>query len=150
MMRLKTGLGILLAIFLASTIHANTTLISLDGQRIPFDSLRGKWVFINYWASWCPPCLEEIAELNKFYKEKKNNAVVFAVNFDYLSVEEQLVLVKKLNIRYPSLETDPAQALGLPHVQGVPVTFVFNPAGKLSTTLYGGQNLVSLNEAIIG
>nr|HAT8713831.1 redoxin domain-containing protein [Legionella jordanis] len=127
---------------------ADVILTTLDGQKIPFSSLKGKWVFINYWASWCQPCLDEIHALNRFYEHQKKDVALFAVNFDMLAAEEQLQLIKKHRINYPSLQNDPAQVLHLKNIPGVPATFVFNPEGKLSQTLFGPQTLLSLNEVI--
>ena len=128
--------------------HANAVLTDIHGQKIPFVNLKGKWVLINYWASWCRPCLDEIQELNRFYQARKDDVVLYAVNFDSLPIEDQVELIKTLDIRYPSLSKDPGNQLGLGNVRGVPATFVFDPNGNLSTTLYGGQTLSSLNEAI--
>lgn len=133
---------------LLANAHAETVLQDLQGEKILFSSLAGKWVFINYWASWCQPCLEEIPELNRFYEQNKaNNFAMFAVNFDALPVMEQKMLIKKLDIRYPMLKQDPAKSLHLGQIEGVPVTFVFNPKGELVDRLYGGQTARSLNQA---
>ena len=71
-MRLQT-LFLTTAILLASFHNAQseTVLHNLQGEDIAFSSLKGKWVFINYWASWCQPCIDEIAELNRFYEKNK-------------------------------------------------------------------------------
>lgn len=147
MIRLKLVVFLFCSIVI-SFAHAEIKLTDLHGQKIDFSSLRGKWVLINYWASWCQPCLDEIAELNHFYENKKDTVALFAVNFDALTVEEQLDLVKKLRIHYPNLQNDPGSQLGLEHVKGVPATFIFNPEGQLSATLYGSQTLASLTKAI--
>lgn len=129
--------------------EASTTLQTLEGDDITLSSLKGKWVFINYWASWCGPCLDEIHELNRFYKENKaGNVAIFAVNYDALPLYEQQRLIKKFNIQYPGLKHNTARALHLGPISVVPVTFVLNPEGKLSTTLYGGQTAASLRETM--
>lgn len=118
-----------------------------QGNEIAFSNLKGKWVYINYWASWCPSCVEEISEFNRFYEHHKNeNLALYAVNFDGLSQRKQNVLSKRFNIRYPSLLQDPREALQLGDIPGIPVTFIFNPKGKLVETLYGGQTLESLDK----
>jgi hypothetical protein len=63
-------------------------------------------------------------------------------------VNQQLQLVDHFKIKYPVLAQDPAQALKLGAVAGLPTTFVFNPKGKLKRTLYGGQTEKSLQQAI--
>ena len=129
----------------SSFLHAEPVLHDIHGQKIFFSTLRGKWVLINYWASWCQSCLEEIPELNRFYEQNKHkNIALFAVNYDALPPELQHQLVKQYHIQYPALLRDPADALHLGEIQAVPVTFIFNPAGKLSNTLYGKQSIRSL------
>ncbi|RUQ91041.1 TlpA family protein disulfide reductase [Legionella septentrionalis] len=138
-----------LSFFISTTVQAEVVLEDLHGQKIPFSALNGKWVFINYWASWCQPCIEEIPELNEFYERYKNdNVVIFGVNYEALPVAEQKQLVKEYDIRYPALTNDPATLLKLGDIRGVPVTFVFNPQGELSGTLYGGQTSRSLSQIV--
>lgn len=149
MKQLKLIFTFLICVIIASPgICSKVVLKDISGQKISFDSLKGKWVLINYWASWCQPCLEEIVELNRFYNKNKNNVALFAVNFDLLPLSNQIALIKKYKINYPSLQHDPAKALHLGEIRGVPATFVFNPQGNLSTTLYGGQTEKSLKNAI--
>jgi thiol-disulfide isomerase/thioredoxin len=129
--------------------YADVLLKDNQGNNIPFSTLKGKWVFINYWASWCPGCLEEIPQFNRFFNSHKNDEIaLFAVNFDGLSVAEQNSLIKRFHIQYPSLVQDPSDALHLGDIRGIPVTFVFNPQGKLVKTLYGGQTAKDLNRVM--
>lgn len=149
MFRLKLIFAIVIYFGVVLCGHSSEIVLKdLNGKQISFSSLKGKWIFINYWASWCNPCLDEIAELNRFYRNKKDKVALFAVNYDRLPIAEQLNLIKQYNIRYPSLQHDPAGQLHLGNIRGVPVTFVFNPQGELSRTLYGGQTLASLNSVL--
>lgn len=140
----------LIFILFITNSHArhDIVLTELTGKQIYFSQLKGKWIFINYWASWCQPCLNEIKELNQFYRNKKEKVALFAVNYDFLSSDEQLELIKKYHIHYPSLRTDPARQLGVGELRGVPATFVFTPRGQFSQTLYGEQTLQSLNNVL--
>lgn len=129
--------------------QADVLLKDAQGHDISFSSLKGKWVLINYWASWCNTCIAEIPAFNQFYRKHENESVaLFAVNYDALPANKQSRLIKKFNIQYPSLLTDPSFALGLGDITGVPVTFVFNPEGTLVNTLYGGQDVRNLEQAI--
>lgn len=129
--------------------HAELVLHETDGKKTPFSALKGKWVFINYWAPWCETCVQEIPEFNRFYQRHKQDKVaLFAVNYDDLPLFEQNHLMKQLNINYPSLLNDPGHALNLGDIRGVPVTFVFNPKGELVKTLYGGQTAKSLDKVM--
>ena len=148
-MRLLKSMLFITLLVCATVARADLMLETLDGKDISLSSLKGKWVFINYWASWCGPCLDEISALNQFYKDNKDKSVeVFAVNYDSLPLNKQQRLIKKFDIRYPSLKHSTAKALHLGNISVVPVTFVLNPQGELSTTLYGGQTTDTLTDAM--
>ncbi|MDP3268484.1 MAG: TlpA disulfide reductase family protein [Legionella sp.] len=141
--------GIFSTFIAASIGHAEIMLKDTQGQDIPFSTLKGKWVFINYWAGWCQTCLDEIPQFNQFYSQHKNDPVaLFAVNYDELPLFQQKNLIRRFNISYPSLINNPARELDLEDIRGVPVTFVFNPEGALVKTLYGGQTAATLNKVI--
>ncbi|WP_031566795.1 TlpA disulfide reductase family protein [Legionella wadsworthii] len=143
--KIKILFTALILMLTTSLSQADVLLKDTQGNTISFASLKGKWVLINYWAGWCKTCIDEIPELNRFYqKHEKDSVVLFGVNYDGLSVNQQKKLIQRFNILYPSLATDPAFALGLGDIIGVPVTFVINPKGELVNTLYGGQDLKSL------
>lgn len=129
---------------------ADPLLKSLEGQTIPFSSLKGKWVLINFWASWCQPCLAEIPELNKFYLAHKHDkkVAVFAINYEDLPTYKQQLLIEQLGIKYPSLYQKSIENLNLGDISGVPVTLVFNPKGVLIKALYGPQSEKSLNRVL--
>ena len=103
---------------------------------------------INYWASWCQPCLDEIHELNAFYRNNHDKVALYAVNYDGLSLQQQQQLIQKYQMTYPSLQHDPAKSLALGTLVGIPATYVFNPKGQWINTLYGGQTSAGLKNAI--
>lgn len=139
----------LILLTLPSIGQADVLLKDTHGQSTTFSELKGKWVLINYWAGWCQTCIDEIPEFNRFYQRHKEDPVaLFAVNFDALPLFEQKNLIKRYNINYPSLLKNPANELRLGDITGVPVTFIFNPQGKLVQTLYGGQTAKTLDKVI--
>lgn len=147
--KIKSLFAVLILVALSSIGQAEVPLKDIQGNTISFSSLKGKWVLINYWAGWCKSCIDEIPELNRFYQKHEHDPVaLFAVNYDELPLHKQKRLIKKLNILYPSLTSNPAFALGLGDIMGVPVTFIINPQGELVHTLYGGQDIKSLDSAI--
>lgn len=146
MSRYVSVIGLFLLCALA---HASATLYVLDNKPVPMQSLKGKWVVLNYWANWCQPCLDEISIFNRFYQEEKHHVALFAVNFDNPEPELMREINRKLNIQYPSLTRDPADSLALGDIVGVPATFVFNPNGELVARQFGKQTLASL-KALVG
>lgn len=124
-------------------------LVGMDGKAFALSSLKGKWVVINYWASWCHPCKKEIPELNAFYQAYKDHDVVlFGVNYDGLSKDELPKVIQEAHISYPNLLVDPAQSLQLGNIPGIPATYVFSPQGVLQERLLGEQTQASLKKAL--
>jgi thiol-disulfide isomerase/thioredoxin len=137
--------------FLSTSLWAKNAMLQQAplGDNLAFSSLKGKWVYLNYWANWCQPCLDEISAFNQFYDTYKNkNVAVFGVNYDGLSINEQIALIKQTDLHYPSLTTDPAEALKLGDIRAIPVTFIFNPEGKLHDVRYGKQTMKSLGDVL--
>ncbi len=111
------------------------------------ERLRGQWVFINYWAEWCAPCIKEIPELNRLHGHYDDVTVV-GVNFDGVSGGELQAQVERLGVGFPTLDTDPSAELGLATPQVLPTTVVLDPGGAVHGTLVGPQTFASLAAAI--
>lgn len=139
-----------IALFFTPLVASSQTLIyPMQGKPVSFESLRGQWVIINYWASWCEPCRQEIPEFNRFFHHQKGKPIqLFAVNYDHVPLSEQKDLIRMMKIQYTSLKKDPAQSLGLGEIPGLPATFVFSPDGQLVKALFGKQSEQSLLSVI--
>ena len=110
---------------------------------------KGHWVFVNYWANWCAPCMTELPELNQFYlKNKDKNVIVIGVSFDPKSQEDVNAFAKALNISFPMLTSFPLKKYGIEGINTLPVTFVINPQGDLVKTLHGPQTEESLENTL--
>lgn len=108
-----------------------------NGTALEWESLRGHWVLVNYWAEWCKPCLEEIPELNDL--DRSGSVVVLGVNFDGVKGQSLEDLGRRMGIEYGMLGEDPGPALGWQTPVGLPATFVVAPDGKLKETRFGPQ-----------
>lgn len=116
---------------------------STVGQALDLSSLEGNWVLINYWAPWCKPCIEEIPELNKLHHDYAE-ITVLGVNYDGTTGEALAEQVKKLGVKFPTLEHDPSGSIGTPRPVVLPTTLVLGPDGKMAATLHGPQTVESL------
>lgn len=114
----------------------------------PLDNLQGQWVYINYWARWCKPCIKEIPELSAFAKQHPNVAVR-GVNYDGIKGQALRDLEQELGIDYLSLEHDPAPMIGKKRPTVLPVTWLLNPEGKVVAELLGPQTQDSLRQVLI-
>jgi len=105
------------------------TLTTFDGEQLNVEEFRGKVVLVNFWASWCKPCEQEAAELEKAYQYFKDRDVVF-LGVDYVDTErEALAYLEKFQITYPNgpdLRTKISQAF---RIRGVPETFIVDRNG---------------------
>lgn len=108
-----------------------------DGTTLEWESLRGHWVLVNYWAEWCKPCLEEIPELNAL--NRSGSVVVLGVNFDEVKGQALLDLGERMGIDYGMLVDDPGPEFGWQLPVGLPATFVVNPDGDLEEARFGPQ-----------
>lgn len=108
-----------------------------SGEALDWDSLRGQWVLVNYWAEWCKPCLEEIPELNVL--DDNPDITVLGVNFDGIRGPELVNLGAKMDIRFGMLAEDPGPAFGWKLPVALPATFVVNPEGELLEARFGPQ-----------
>ena len=127
---------------------AKPDLVTSNNKKIFLDDLYGKWVVINYWADWCPPCIKEIPELNKLNAKYSDELNVFLFNFDRLEGEELKNQLKKIDAKVPSLITDPQSIYNFTIPESLPVTFVINKKGELSNILRGPQTLEEMEKVL--
>jgi thiol-disulfide isomerase/thioredoxin len=107
------------------------TLPDLNGKEVSLSEFRGKWVIVNYWATWCPPCLDEIPDLVEFYeKYKDKDAVVLGINYEEVNREYLKEFVESHLMSYPVLQMDPVPVTELGPVMGLPTTYIISPAGE--------------------
>lgn len=115
------------------------TMPNIEGKQHSLSEYRGKWVIVNYWATWCPPCLEEMPELMSFHdKHKDRDAIVLGINYEDIEKAELKEFLEDYFITYPILRADPTSAhtpFGL--LRGLPTTYIISPDGELVTTRVG-------------
>jgi thiol-disulfide isomerase/thioredoxin len=130
-MRLLVLLMALLTAVPAAAEPVDFTLENLDGKPVSLSDYRGKWVIVNYWATWCPPCLEEIPDLVEFHdKHKDDDAVVIGINYEEVNGAYLRDFVESHFMTYPVLRMEPVPVTALGPVLGLPTTYIISPTGE--------------------
>lgn len=107
-------------------------LKDLDGKTQALSAYKGKWVLVNFWATWCPPCKEEIPDLVLLHEKRKNkDFAVIGIAIDYKSKEEIKDYVDDNLISYPMVLGDDAVIAQFGSADVLPTSYIYNPQGKL-------------------
>jgi thiol-disulfide isomerase/thioredoxin len=101
-----------------------------NGTQYTLSGLNGKWVLVNFWAPWCPPCLQEMPDLDAMQQQHKDLQVIgVAVMYD--SRKEVTDAVSKLSVSYPIVFGNEDTAGDFGGLDGMPTSFLYSPSGKL-------------------
>jgi peroxiredoxin len=109
---------------------ADFSLPDLEGEQRRLSEFRGKWVVVNYWATWCPPCREEMPELEVFHAgHEQSDAVVLGVNMERATTKQLRQFVDEQFLSFPILRDRPRSRTELGAIPGLPTTYLVNPQG---------------------
>jgi thiol-disulfide isomerase/thioredoxin len=91
----------------------------------------GKWVLVNFWATWCPPCLEEIPDLVEMYNARNETDFVVIGIAMTSSKNSVLSFAKQMEISYPIVMGDDKIAAQIGRIDALPTSYLYDPSGKL-------------------
>ena len=107
-------------------------LTDVNGNLVNLQSYRGKWVVVNYWATWCPPCIAEMPELQSFHDDHhESSAVVIGINTEHIGRGQLTRFLDDYFITYPIFVSKPTEESELGMIPGLPTTFLVTPEGKV-------------------
>jgi thiol-disulfide isomerase/thioredoxin len=112
--------------------HATGFLLEdLQGNIHRLEDYRGKWVLVNFWATWCPPCLSEIPELSSLHDAHKNNdLVVIGIAVDSGSSRKVADFSRAHGISYPIVMGNRKLAAEIGEFDVLPTSYLYNPKGE--------------------
>lgn len=120
---------------------ADFTLPDLRGQPVQLAALRGKVVFVNVWATWCPPCVEEMPTIQQLYERLHGRGLeVLAVSLDALGAQVVGPFMQNYRLTFPTLLDTKNLVQRLYHTTGVPESFIVDKHGILVDKMVGPRD----------
>jgi len=140
---------ILYTIISAETVHADSIgteigdkapdfeLTTVDGEQLKLSDFKGKRVMLNFWATWCPPCREEMPAMELFFKDM--DAVVLAVNLTDMEVNKKQVtdFINTYGLTFPVLLDEKGEVSSLYRISPIPTTYMIDSQGFIRHKAYG-------------
>ena len=121
---------------------------TLDGKTFDLAADRGKWVIVNFWATWCVPCIKEMPDISAFVAAHGNVAAV-GLAFEDSDKADVEAFVRKHPVNYPLAQIDvykPPADFDAP--LGLPTSYLIAPDGHVAKKFVGPVTAVDLEKAI--
>ena len=119
----------------------NFTLPGLDGKMVSLTDYKGKLVLLNIWATWCPPCVEEMPSMEKLHQELKDEGFkILAVSIDASGAKAVLPFMEKHKLSFPALADTIGDIKSLYQTTGVPESFVIDKDGIIVEKVIGPRD----------
>ncbi|ANB61065.1 TlpA family protein disulfide reductase [Anoxybacteroides amylolyticum] len=124
-------------------------LKTLDNKTVRLSELRGKTVILNFWATWCPPCQQEMPDLEKFYNDYKSSVEFLSVNLTSQDSREKVAsFIEQYGIIFPVVLDTKGKILKLYNIQMIPTTYILDKNGVIRKKVLGPLTYKQLQEAI--
>jgi peroxiredoxin len=116
----------------------NFLLRDLNGRQVELSSTKGKMVILDFWATWCPPCVREIPHFVELYEKYGNRGlVILGVSTDRKGVSVVNSFVRRHKVNYPILMADVKVKEAYGGIRSIPTTFVIDKTGKIQRRYVG-------------
>lgn len=129
-LRVRILLAALLFLLNCNVWAENFSVRDMSGKTHTLADYKGQWVLVNFWATWCPPCLDEIPDLIML-NDKRKDIRVIGIAVDYKTSKEISGFADDNLMTYPIVLGDDAIIRQFGSTDVLPVTFIYNPQGKL-------------------
>jgi thiol-disulfide isomerase/thioredoxin len=147
--RLLPHLGAVVGVESGPATTPAYSYVSLDGEELSAESLRGKVVLVNFWATWCTPCRVEMPALQRMHERHgPEGFVVVGLAVDRASTEAVRTFVRERAVTYPIAHVGGDAEVLFGGVRGYPTSFLLDRSGKIRHTVIGPVAPVSLEPAV--
>jgi peroxiredoxin len=126
-------------------------LTTLDGKQVRLSDYRGKKVILNFWATWCPPCKEEVPDLEKFYSTYKDKGIVIlGVNLTQAEKNQSAIkaFVKSYGITYTIPLDVKSLISGIYQVSAIPTSYIIDSRGIISKKVVGPMDFKTMKSIL--
>ena len=121
---------------------------TMDGQEFDIDDHRGRWVLVNFFATWCPPCVEEHPELVSFSERNAGSVQVVSVAFDETDLKDAERFFAEKGGDWPVITSETRRASLDYRVKKLPESFLVDPSGTVVEKINGGVTAAQLEASI--
>jgi peroxiredoxin len=121
------------------------SLTDLNGKGVEIKEFKGKVIFLNFWATWCGPCKEEMPSLEILHRQfKEKSFVLLTISVDYEGTKPIQEFINKNQYTFPVLLDPKGETLDLFEVKGIPTTFLIDKKGKMLGKAIGPRDWKSI------
>lgn len=106
------------------------SLTDIDGNTHRLNELAGKWVIINFWATWCTPCITELPELVE-YQTAHPEQKVLAINFEQIDEKSLRAFIESKHLNFPVIKVGDKPLVPIEPLKGLPTTAIISPKGEI-------------------
>ncbi|MGH7325611.1 MAG: peroxiredoxin family protein [Candidatus Rokuibacteriota bacterium] len=123
------------------TAAADFTVPGLTGQPLRLNDFKGRVVFLNFWATWCPPCKEEMPSMERLYRRYKDKGfTILAISIDRGGVGPVAAFAKSFGLTFP-IGIDPDLTVANQYaLRGLPATFLIDGKGTIAALALGARD----------
>lgn len=121
----------------------------IKGNTHKFSQYRGKWVLVNFWGTYCAPCLEEIPDLVAFADRHKNDAVVLGMDAGGTPVEDLIEFADENMMDYTIAPVQQSTLTAFGILTGIPTTYIVTPQGEVAARIIGIVDLTAVEQFML-
>lgn len=125
-------------------------LMDLAGNYVQLSDYRGKKVLVNFWATWCSPCRDELPDMQQIYEDFSDDLIVLGVNLTMAepSVEEVRSFIEETKVTFPIVLDRESHALNVYRVIVYPTTFVLDEEGIIHEVFFGAIDYETMQHTL--
>lgn len=127
---------------------ADLAVADLSGKTVRLADFKGRVVLVDFWATWCDPCLQELPDLNALYRRhERKGFVILAVSVDEATRKDIAAFVAENDVPYPVLLAGGSPVKGWP-VRGLPTAHLIDGEGRIVRSWFGYKDPHQLEESV--